>query len=730
MRRQQIMRNTGLILAVAAATIAIAFTGATAFAQSELKDGEIEKVLVGKGQFVYYYVDVEDWNARFAAGIQPSSGNADIYVRQGALPTVDDWDFRLQKPGRRREIVLVNDKTSPTIESDRWYIGVYGVKNANVWVGARIFHDASQHSGMGSIPFEEGTMFRVWAPNADSVSVAGEFNNWSSTKGPLVDEGNGMWSVDYRDVQAGDQYKFVIRNGGQTLWKNDPQTEEVTNSIGNSVVFDPDYVWSDGSFVMKPWNELIIYEMHLGTFNDSPGGLPGDFDSAIDRLDYLQDLGITAVELLPVNEFPGDYSWGYNNSFPFAVESIYGGPYELKRFVNEAHQRGIAVLLDVVYNHLGPNDLDMWRFDGWGVGSWGGIYFYNDNRAITPWGDTRPDFGRAEVRQFFRDAIMRFANDFHVDGYRVDSVLNMRTWDGGDLPEGWSLLQWMNDEIDNSQPWKFMIAEDMQNNAWVTKDTNDGGAGFDSQWDAQFVHPIRGALITASDNDRNMFVVRDAITHRYNADAFERVVFTESHDEVANGKSRLPEEIWPGNADSYFSKKRSTLGAAIMLTTPAVPMLFQGQEFLEDEYFRDTDPVDWTKLTTFAGIQLMYKDLIKLRRNWDNTTNGLRGQNINVHHLNNSDKMMAYHRWDQGGAGDDVIVVLNFANTTQLDYTIGLPNSGTWKVRFNSDWVGYDDEFGDQFTADVTAVAGSKDGMNFKGSLDIAPYTAVILSQD
>src|SRR5262249_36556277 len=150
----------------------------------------------------------------------------------------------------------------------------------------------------------------------------------------------------------------------------------------------------------------------------------------------------------------------------------------------------------------------------------------------------------------------------------------------------------VNNEIRASLPWKITIAEDLQNNEWVTKNTGAGGAGFGSQWDAGFVHPIREAIITQSDSSRDMWAVRDALEHRYNGDATQRVIYTESHDEVANGHSRVPEEIWPGNASSWFSRKRSTLGAALVFTAPGIPMIFQGQEFLEDQYFRDTVPLD------------------------------------------------------------------------------------------------------------------------------------------
>jgi 1,4-alpha-glucan branching enzyme len=244
------------------------------------------------------------------------------------------------------------------------------------------------------------------------------------------------------------------------------------------------------------------------------------------------------------------------------------------------------------------------------------------------------------------------------------------------------------------------------------------------------VHPIRDAVIAQSDADRDLYAVRDALYHRYNGDAEQRVIYTESHDEVANGHARVPEEIWPGNAGSWFSRKRSTLGAALVFTAPGIPMIFQGQEFLEDRYFRDSAPLDWAKLDTYAGINALYRDLIRLRRNWFDQTRGLRGQQINVHHVNNTDKVIAFHRWENGGLGDDVVIVANFGNRSYDSYALGFPRAGDWRVRFNSDWQGYSADFGNQLGYDTSAGDGSRDGMPFQANVGVGPYSVLILSQD
>jgi 1,4-alpha-glucan branching enzyme len=597
----------------------------------------------------------------------------------------------------------------------------------------------SSRPGLGSSPYPGGTAFRVWAPNATSVAVAGTFNGWSNRDDPLASEGNGYWSADVNGAKSGNGYKYVIVHGGTELrpWRADPRAQAMTSSVGDSIIHDPDFDWGGAVFQMPYWDELVIYELHIGTYNDEPGGGPGRLSGVIDRLDHLVDLGINAIELLPPAEFPGGFSWGYNPSSPFAVESDYGGPDTLKALIAAAHGRGLAVLCDVVYNHFGWADLGMWRFDGWYQDGKGGIYFYNDWRDRTPWGHTRPDYGRAEVREYLRDNARTWLEQYRFDGLRFDATNYIRNVDGGsdpgaDLSDGWALLQEINDEIDARQPWKISIAEDMQDNEWLTKGTTAGGAGFDTQWDAGFVHPVRDALTQIQDDYRDMRALRNAIDHRYNGNALQRVVYTDSHDESGNlgGKVRLPEQIDRGHADSWYAKKRSTLGAVLVLTAPGVPMIFQGQEFLEDGSWSDDDPLDWSKRGRYAGIVQMYRDLIALRRNQHYTTRGLRGQQVHVHHVNDVDKVLAYHRFADGGPRDSVIVVVNMANRSYPSYTVGMPREGRWRMRFNSDWAGYDPQFGNQSSFDTVAHQGGMDGMSYAADVGLGPYSAVILSQD
>ncbi|HJT14708.1 MAG TPA: alpha-amylase family glycosyl hydrolase [Dongiaceae bacterium] len=595
----------------------------------------------------------------------------------------------------------------------------------------------SSRAGMGSLPFPGGAAFRVWAPHAEAVAVAGDFNGWSDDSDPLSREGGGYWSGEVPGARAGQRYRYVIWNGSQRLERKDPYARDVDHSNGPCVIVDGDsFDWSGDAFRMPPWNELVIYEMHLGTFNDEQGGAPGNLAKAIERLSHVVELGANAVQIMPLAEFPGGYSWGYNPSDIFAVESNYGGLDELKTFVKVAHELCLAVIIDVVYNHLGPSDLTTWQFDGALEPGKGGIYFYNDWRSWTPWSDTgRPDYGRGEVRQYLRDNALYWLEDCRADGLRWDMTLYIRTVFGNEadagqaLPDGYSLMQWINREIAERSPWKISIAEDLQDNPWLTRGVESGGAAFGSQWAANFVHPVRRALIAGRDEDRSMADVRAAILGRYDDDAFRRVIYTESHDEVANGRARLPQDIAPQDPGGWFARKRSALGAVLVFTAPGIPMVFQGQEFLEDEWFRDVDPLDWSKKQRFAGIFRLYQDLIRMRRDRARFA-GLQGHNVNVFHCSDPDKVIAFHRWDRGGPGDDVVLVLNVANRAYDRYRIGLPRPGAWRVRFNSDWSGYSSDFGSHPGHDATAERGGYDGLDFHGEVGIGPYAALVLTQD
>jgi len=604
----------------------------------------------------------------------------------------------------------------------------------------------STRPGMGAVPFPGGVTFRVWAPDAAAAAVSLAQPGGGSSPVPLAAEGGGIWSADVEGAVVGQQYRYVLTTSPALPPKVDPYARNVVDGgsrdANAAVVYnEQEFDWGTASWNSPGWTELVIYELHVGSFSRQPGADVGTFADVAAKLPYLQSLGINAIELLPVAEFEGDVSWGYDPGVPFSVALAYGGPDGLKNLVRAAHEAGIAVILDVVYNHFGPPDSILWVFDGEGPGWEGGIYFYGtrwpgDGRPqANGWG-SRPDYGRPEVRQFIRDNALAWLQDYRVDGLRFDATAYIRTIDGSGsadqaIPDGSLLLQEVNGDINLAQPWKLTIAEDLRDAASITSPISSGGSGFDSQWDSDFLWAVRQTVELTVDAQRDMNLIAAQLQRRFGASASTRVIFTESHDADGNGRTRLPTEIDPSQSDSWWSKKRSTLAAALVFTAPGIPMIFQGQEFLDQDPFLQTiPPLDWSDATKYPGILQLYRDLTQLRRDWHDTTRGLRGGGLNVFHVNNSDKLIAYHRWSEGGPLDDVVVALNFADRGYNSYTIGLPRAGQWRVRFNSDWTGYDPSFGNWLGYDTETDQGPQDGLPAAANIGIGPYTALILSQD
>lgn len=580
---------------------------------------------------------------------------------------------------------------------------------------------------VGAIVRRSGVAFRVWAPFAEQVAVTGGFNNWSES--PLVSEQDGYWATFVPGAKVGHEYKYVIKNGGITYHRNDPRALHFTTTAGTSVIASTNFDWGEDTFVAPPVDQQVIYELHVGTFNRVDPAVAGTFREVCDKLDYLAELGINMIELMPISSMFMDRGWGYAIDYIYSVESLYGGRYGFMQFVKAAHQRGIGVVLDVVYNHFGPDAaMDLWQFDGWHADDKGGIYFYNDWRAETPWGNTRPDFGRPEVRQYILDNVKVWLHDCRVDGLRLDSTIYIRNVKGvnnspsTDLPEGWQILQEINTLARKINPAVITIAEDVADNDYIVKPVDAGGAGFGAQWELGFPGCLRDALHSSDPQQINLTGVCAELTRRYNDDAFERVIFMDSHDSAANGSARMNEVISPGKADSIFARKQSVIAAGLVLTAPGIPMLFQGQEFMTGGAFNDWECLDWAKAVQYPGIIQAYRHLIALRKNIHGVSAGLTGKNINLMHVDENNKVIAYHRWKEGGAYDDVVVVVNFGNRQHATYDLSFPRTGSWHVRFNSTWRGYSPDFKEVAVPDVTVDTGG-------GTMMLPPSSVIILSQ-
>ena len=610
-----------------------------------------------------------------------------------------------------------------------------------LWLAAGSISAQSSRIGWGSVPYHDatgtGVTFRVWAPNATSVFVPGQFNNWSTTATPLGKDltngvWNGVWSADVTSATVGQQYKYYLNYIGGSTWRHDPRARKMVNSsasIGaNDYIYDPTaFNWTNDVAVSPALNDLVIYELHIGTFytTNTGGSLPGKFTDATNRLDYLKNLGVSAVEVLPICEFPGYQSWGYNLAAVYAADNYsYGGPDGFKTFVKACHARGLAVLLDVVHNHYGPTDLDMWNFDGWSgansIGG-GGIYFYqtNVNLEITPWGNTRPNFNSSPVDSFVSDNFAMWLSECHVDGFRWDTPgALMHGNDGTYIPAAGNLVTAINAMIHTNYTAKISISEDIYNSF-----------GFDSAWDTTYPYTLTPIFTNTVDANRDINALVYALgnNQRYGgAASTARVAFMETHDVVGdlNGGARLVTAIDPAMPNSYRARKLSFLATALTFTAPGVPMLFQGQEMLENQQFSSGRPVDWTKTNTYSAIVKCYHDLIGLRRNFAGGVPGLKGSQISFLKVDTGNQLIAYRRWAGSNSTQDSIVIGNLAGITRTNYSLSLPRTGTWYVHFNSDSTNYSSDYGNIGPIQITAT-----GISATASVTIAPYSLLILSQ-
>lgn len=581
----------------------------------------------------------------------------------------------------------------------------------------------SVRPGWGSIPYADsngtGVTFRTWAPNASSVSVAGTFNGWNTSSRPLVLEGNGAWSLDVAGATPGAEYKFVI-NGG--LWRRDPYSRwNVGEGTRNSIVVDRDaFDWGGEKTLVRPANsDLVIYELHVGAFFDPDrnDGAVGRFSDVAAKLDHLVELGINAIEMMPVSDFATTTSWGYNPSYPLAIAPSYGSPDDLKTLVKACHERGIAVLMDMVHNHWGDDSRDwaLWQFDGWsGSGSGGGIYFFEESGSCcTPWGP-RPDFRRAEVSRYISDSFRMWLEEYRVDGFRWDAAKYI-LYSGNQLTNPVPGAAVMVGDIVDTIATEFgpvlQIAEDIA-----------GVPGFDGRWDFSYQWTLTDILSASNDADRNLYALATVINQPAG-----RIVYSESHDSTGdlNNGRRLPVALDAANPEGWSARKRTGLGAVFTLTSPGMPMLWMGQEMLETNVFGDLRPLDWERTNTFAGTHRLYRDLIRLRRNLDGLTAGLAGDRCSVLLLNDEEKVLAYRRYSDEDAEGDVVVIANLRGTRQDDIAVPFPRAGTWYVHANTDATVYGpDEEGAGPEAFVEA-----SGAPPVATLQIGRYSALILSQ-
>lgn len=538
----------------------------------------------------------------------------------------------------------------------------------------------AQEQSMGVSGGDGELTFRVWAPHASSVAVIGDFNGWKAMQGDhLSREGDsGIWSGTFRRSRPKGAYQYLI-NG--TLARRDPYNRAVSTDGTKSLFYDPDgFDWKNDRGPAYSLEDTIIYEMHIGSFFDPKpdDGIPGTFDDAAKKLDHLVQLGVNTLCLLPVHEFNGQHSWGYNPSDLFAVEQAYGGPDGLKRFVRLCHSRGLAVHLDIVHNHYGPQNLSLLQFDGTGGETSGGIYFYDgEGIAMTPWGP-RPRYPEPMVQKYVQDNALMWLEEYQIDGFRWDSTINIRAYNFGARPnpDGAKMLENINLVLRKKHPGKWSIAEDSYNIG-----------NFDGSWDYDFHHQVMPQLSARNDQDRNIHMLSSALNRR---GRMKRVIYVDNHDEAGkmNGQSRIATDIDPKDPGSDKVRKLSSMGAVLTLTAPGIPLLFMGNEFQESGTFHDNIPLDWSKTIKHAGLLELHRDLIALRKNRDGFSPGLKGLEIKTLLADNERKLIVYGRWHEKNAADQVIVAINLSGEA-TDISIPFPSSGPWLNRVYTEWNRY-----------------------------------------
>ncbi|MDX1972622.1 MAG: alpha-amylase family glycosyl hydrolase [Candidatus Sumerlaeia bacterium] len=419
-------------------------------------------------------------------------------------------------------------------------------------------------------------------------------------------------------------------------------------------------------------NNMVIYEMHVGTFSGNGDGVnhfPGRYRDVVDvHLDHLQRLNVNMVEIMPIHEFNGDRSWGYNPLNFYAPESIYGTPNDLRYMIDTLHQNGIGVIVDVVYNHA-ATDTNLWEYDGPQ-----NIYFYPTGNCSQDTGfGARPDYRRPEVRAFIVDNVLMWMDEYQVDGFRFDLTSLMHGY-CGEQGEGWQLLGELTTAIRARNPRAVIIAEELPNLDLITTPIANGGRGFDAQWGDAFHDVMRGAL--TGQGSPNMGAIAGVVQGSGFGvrPAMEAIKFSTNHDEAGNAP-RLMSAIDPANNFSPRARGLDKLAGALSIVSPGIPMLFQGQEMHENKRFNDgeADRLWWGFLDTYGGVTDTYGRLTQLRL----TRPSLRGDaGYAAISVNDGNDILVFQRFD--GAGDVTVVVANFSAVSYENYNIGIPAAGTW----------------------------------------------------
>ena len=546
-----------------------------------------------------------------------------------------------------------------------------------------------------------GVIFRVWAPNAVTVSIVGDFNNWNQQANYMYKIGGGVWELFIDNLSEFAVYKFCIETVDHTkVLKSDPFAFHCqTRPDNSSMVFNTNqYVWHDSYWMEnrastssqdKPMN---IYEIHAGSWKKYPDGNYFNYQKMADELiPYLKEMNYTHVQLMPLMEYPYDPSWGYQTTGYFASTSRYGTPCDLMALIDRCHMEGIGVIMEIVPSNFPKDDYGLYKFDG--------TCLYEDNNPKKgqrdSWGTCLFNFQRYEVISFLISAVMFWFDKYHVDGMRIGAVSSMLYLDYGKKDGEWvpnrfggkenleaiDFIKRLNKAVHMYHPSALTFAE--ENTSWpkLTLPIEEGGLGFDYKWNMGWM------------NDTLHYMSLDPLWRPFNHDnltfsffyAFsERFILPISHDEVAHGKGSLISKM-PGDYDSKFAGVRTFI--TYMYAHPGKKLVFMGSEIGQFDEWDSDSGIQWDLLkfekhnqlhTFFKKINKFYlehKPLYEL----DITPKGFEW----IHRNDYTQSVIAFRRTDSDG--NEIIAVCNFQPTVHENYMIGVPHFGEYEEIFNSD---------------------------------------------
>lgn len=584
---------------------------------------------------------------------------------------------------------------------------------------------------LGANLVANGATFRVWAPRARSVHVIGEFNGRQRSDASLLNfDGRGYWQGFIPNVKDRQRYRFYVVGEGSEGPKRDPYARELETPFpSDCIIRKTDFPWHEVGFVTPQFHDFVIYQLHVGTFYTP--NLPkkgGTFLDVAGKIPYLSDLGITAIQLLPIQEFQTQFSLGYNGTDYFSpemdfavadadltpyvatlndmlrmrglalyrVDDLRGEMNQLKALVDLCHIYGIGVLLDVVYNHAGGEfgDESIYFFDRQkqSGGNRNSLYFTDVGHA----GGLVFDYSKPEVRDYLIQNAKFFLDEYRIDGFRYDQV-SVIDHDGA--PHGWSFCQDLTSTLKFHRGSALNHAEYWNVNPYIVKPSPDG-AGFNTTLTDGLRVALRDVIANASAPDErplNMTALGQNLWPKGFYEQWQFVQGPENHDIVYRDRAqRIPRVADPSNPRSWFGRSRARVATGLSLTAPGIPMLFMGQEFLEDKQWADDFVHHPGLLMHWAGLQQddkqmvdhlrFTRELIHLRWRYP----GLRGKGFRLIHTHDQNRVLAFHRWSQG-FGDDIMVIAHLSSFNRYNYRVGFPDVGRWKEVFNSDvyenWV-------------------------------------------